>query len=231
MKLERIQTIQRLPIQVEEAWDFFTSPGNLSLITPPWLDYRLSSNPPEYMHPGTLYSAQIRPFPGISMQWITEITYIRPPSLFITDQRVGPFKVWHHEYHFREHADGVELEDIVQYGLPLGPIGSLVHDLYVRRKLHEVFTYRAQSLERRFGAVSRQKAAVQTQRHPSLQQQQPQRERPSQPTHPQPTQRKEQPGPAKAPPPKREQVQDTTQPPHTGKIITLEDIFGGTPDD
>ena len=155
MKLERIQTIQRLPISVEGAWDFFTSPQNLSLITPPWLDFRLSITPPEYIHPGTIYGAQVRPLPGISMHIVTEITHIRAPSLFISQQRVGPFKLWHHEHHFREHKDGVEIEDIVMYGLPFGFIGSFFHDFLIRKRLHEIFTYRARALEQRFGAIKR----------------------------------------------------------------------------
>lgn len=164
MKLERIQTVQRLPIQIEEAWDFFTSPKNLRLITPHWLDYQLTMDPPEYMHPGTIISASIRPFPIYSTSWVSEITHIRPPQFYITEQRVGPFKMWHHEHHFRPHEDGVEIEDIILYGMHFGRIGSLVHNVMLRKKLHEAFSFRAQALEQRFGSVKKrpqEKAAVQ----------------------------------------------------------------------
>lgn len=157
MKLERIQTIQRLPIQIEEAWDFFTSPKNLSLITPHWLDYRLNLDPPEYLHPGTIISASIRPIPVISTSWISEITHIRPPQFYITEQRVGPFKLWHHEHHFRAIDEGVEIEDIIMYGMHFGMIGSFVHNVYLRKRLHEIFSYRAQTLEQRFGSLRKPK--------------------------------------------------------------------------
>ncbi len=159
MKLERIQTVQRLPIQLEEAWDFFTSPKNLSLITPHWLDYRINLDPPEYLHPGTIISASIRPVPVISTSWISEITHIRPPQFYITEQRFGPFKMWHHEHHFRAIDEGVEIEDIIMYGMHFGMIGSFVHNIYLRKRLHDVFSYRAQALEQRFGSVRKPRQA------------------------------------------------------------------------
>ena len=211
MKLERIQTIQRLPISVEGAWDFFTSPQNLSLITPPWLDFRLNVTPPEYMHTGTIYGAQIRPLPGISMHIVTEIRYIRAPSLFITQQQVGPFKIWHHEHHFREHKDGVEIEDIVLYGLPFGFIGTFLHDLFVRKRLHEIFTYRAQALEQRFGSIKRTPKKAPPVPRPQ--------KAPKQPL--------QQTFPSAKPAPKSTPVQS----PDAQKTITLDDIFRGTTDD
>ncbi|MEZ4702304.1 MAG: SRPBCC family protein [Rhodothermales bacterium] len=151
MRIHRLQTLQRLPISIEEAWDFFSSPKNLRQITPHWLDFRMTNEAPEEMRPGTILSYTIRPVPLINVQWVTEITHIKKPNFFVDEQRFGPFKMWHHEHYFRPHMGGVEVEDIVQYGLYLGPIGTLAHDLYVRRRLHEIFTFRAQVLEQRFG--------------------------------------------------------------------------------
>ncbi len=225
MKLERLHTVQRLPIQIEEAWDFFTSPKNLRLITPPWLDFRLISDPPEYMHPGTIVASEIRPLPGISLKWISEITHIRPPHFYITEQRFGPFKMWHHEHHFRAHEEGIEVEDIVMYGLYLGPIGALAHDVYVRKKLHEVFTFRAQAIEQRFGSVQKArppKAAPVNlgQQGAPLQSAQQDLANPRQPpSRPQPQQRRQ-------PEPKPQENPGNIQ----DRPITLEDIFGGGDD-
>jgi ligand-binding SRPBCC domain-containing protein len=151
MRIHRLQTLQRLPISIEAAWEFFSSPKNLRLITPHRLDFRMTNEPPEEIHPGTIIGYQIRPFPLLPVQWITEITHIRKPNFFVDEQRFGPFKFWHHEHHFRSHMGGVEIEDIIQYGLYLGPIGTFVHDLIVRKQLHDIFTFRAQVLEQRFG--------------------------------------------------------------------------------
>jgi ligand-binding SRPBCC domain-containing protein len=217
MKLERLHTIQRLPVQIEEAWDFFTSPKNVGLITPPWLDFRMISDPPEYLHPGTLVASEIRPVPGISIQWISEITHIRPPHFYITEQRVGPFKLWHHEHYFRVAEEGIEVEDIVYYGLYLGPVGSLAHDLYVRKKLHEVFTHRARAIEQRFGSIGRPKRQAPPQ--------------PAEPAHGTPLPSSRRPPPQQPQPRPRPQGPPTSAPaPNPGAVpdrpITLEDIFG-----
>ena len=215
MKLERLQTVQRLPIQTEEAWNFFTDPKNLRQITPPWLDVRLTSEAPEYLYPGSLISYDIRPVPGLSMQWISEITTIRPPHFYVTEQRFGPFKLWHHEHHFRDHEDGVEIEDVVTYGLYLGPIGSLMHDFFVRNKLHEIFTHRARALEQQFGSVRRTAPKPPPQQvFPPTQQPVPQRPNP-QAARPQNVRRQ---------PPAGKPVSPSGGQ-HPDRPITLEDIF------
>lgn len=206
MKLERIQTIQRLPIQIEEAWDFFTSPKNLRLTTPHWLDFRLTSDPPEYLHPGTIVSATIRPFPVISTDWISEITHIRPPQFYITEQRFGPFKMWHHEHHFRAIDDGVEVEDIILYGMHFGMIGSMVHNLFIRKRLHEAFSFRAQALEQRFGSINK-----------------PRKQQPQQPSIADVFQQQMPPKPAQKPVPTLEPQQPKTS------IQQLEEAMGKTP--
>ena len=260
MKLERIQTVQRLPIQLEEAWDFFTSPKNLRLITPHWLDFQLNQEPPEYMHPGTIISATIRPFPVYSTNWISEITHIRPPQFYITEQRFGPFKMWHHEHHFTAIDDGVEIEDIIMYGMHFGKIGSLFHNVFIRKKLHDAFSFRAQALEQRFGSLKAKPRQQQRQQmppipeifqkqahqpaqqppqqkqerklHPSLQQP-PHRGVPKRrPANPAPPQN--QPKPQQQPPQRQQPQQPVQQQNKDGKPVpkqvTLDDIFHGTDD-
>ena len=239
MKLERIQTSKRLPIQVEEAWDFFTSPENLQSVMPPWLDYQLSSSPPEYLHPGAMYSAQMRPFPGVTLHTVNTVMHIRPPSLFITEQRVGPFKLWHHEYHFKELQDGVVVDEVVQYGMRYGPMGRLVHDLFVRKRLHAIFMHRARALDQRFGAMQRQQQPQQPFPLDFQTEQLQQQLRPEGEAQPRPQPQPQQPAQQK-PHPSLLQQQQQTRPkpkqkpnptPQPDRPITLEDIFGGTPDD
>ncbi len=220
MKLERIQTVQRLPIQIEEAWDFFTSPKNLRLTTPHWLDLRLNMEPPEYLHPGTIVSATIRPFPVITTDWISELTHIRPPQFYITEQRVGPFKMWHHEHHFRAIDGGVEVEDIILYGMRYGMVGSFFHNVFVRKKLHEAFSHRAQVLEQRFGSINkpRQQEVVKQPTIDDVFQQQQQRRQPQQqPTSPlQQSQQQSQQQPKRHPslqPPQQQQQRPQPQQP------------------
>ena len=153
MKLHRLQTVQRLPISLDEAWDFFSSPRNLRFITPPWLDFRITNEVPERMHTGAIITYTIRPMFGLPVGWVTEITHLDPPHFFVDEQRFGPYRLWHHQHFFRPIEGGIEAEDIVHYALPFGPLGSLVHRLTVHRRVQDIFAYRREVLTERFGEM------------------------------------------------------------------------------
>lgn len=154
MKLHRLHRRQRLPVSPEEAWAFFSDPQNLPLITPPWLDFQLTSAVPERMHPGMILTYTIRPFLGLKVRWVTEITHVDTPHFFVDEQRFGPYRFWHHQHHFREAKGGVEVEDVVHYALPFGPLGTFAHRLTVGGQLERIFSYRCEILEQRFGRVN-----------------------------------------------------------------------------
>ena len=43
MPIHKLHTKQLLPISIEKAWDFFSSPNNLATITPPDLQFKVLS--------------------------------------------------------------------------------------------------------------------------------------------------------------------------------------------
>jgi len=149
-----LREVQRLPISLAEAWTFFSDPRNLSRITPPSLGLEPTSDLPEKMYPGMIVTYRVRPIPWIRVGWVTEITHVRETSLFVDEQRFGPYRFWHHEHHFREIEGGVEMEDIVHSALPLGGVGRVVAGPLVRRRLDRIFAFRRRFLEREFGPVA-----------------------------------------------------------------------------
>lgn len=152
MKLYRLQTVHRIPVSLDEAWAFFSNPTHLSFITPPWLDFQLTNEAPEHIRPGTIITYTIRPIWRVPVHWVTEVTHMDAPHLFVDEQRFGPYRFWHHQHHFRPVEHGVEVEDLVHYMLPLGPIGALAHAATVQRRLQEIFEFRRQALTRRYGS-------------------------------------------------------------------------------
>lgn len=54
---------------------------------------------------------------------------------------------------FKEVEQGVEMIDRVNYVLPFGPLGKLVHALIVKRQLQQTFAYRNKRLIEIFGTV------------------------------------------------------------------------------
>lgn len=88
---------------------------------------------------------------GIKMTWATEITQVAPLKYFVDEQRLGPYKIWHHEHHFEEVEGGTLITDIIHYALPGGFVGRWFHPLLVQPKLKEIFIFRANRVKELFG--------------------------------------------------------------------------------
>jgi len=149
----QLQSKQILPITLKEAWDFFSSPKNLQTITPDYLGFQITSELADKMYAGQIITYKVKPLFGISLFWMTEITHVEEGKYFVDEQRFGPYAMWHHQHHFKEVEGGVEMTDIVNYRLPLGPLGSIANYLFVRRQLNEIFAYRQRFLEEHYGRV------------------------------------------------------------------------------
>ena len=102
---------------------------------------------PEKMYEGLMIEYTVKPLLGIPMNWITEIKTVKDLEFFVDEQRKGPYKIWHHEHHFKEIDGGVEMTDIVSYELPLGILGRIMHPFVVQKKLEEIFDFRFKAVE------------------------------------------------------------------------------------
>lgn len=152
MSVERFERVQILPISLAKAWDFFGRPENLATITPPWLCFRVTSPPQDSMYAGMIISYTVSPLLGLPLAWVTEITHCDPPHYFVDEQRLGPYRLWHHQHHYRAVPQGVEMRDIVHYSLPFGPLGRLAAPL-VKKRIEAIFEFRRQVVLERFGNV------------------------------------------------------------------------------
>jgi ligand-binding SRPBCC domain-containing protein len=155
-KLHRRQT---LPLTLAEAWAFFSNPMNLSGITPKEMGFEVLSTPPKAVYPGLMLHYHVRILPFLRTEWLTEITVVREGEMFVDEQRLGPYRLWHHEHHFRAVAGGVEMEDIVHYALPMGWLGRMVAGPWVDRQLEDIFDFRRKTLEARFPGPARSSTA------------------------------------------------------------------------
>lgn len=145
------RTEQFLPIDINKAWDFFSSAKNLALITPPELDFKiLTSLDEKAVYEGMLIEYRVKPLFHISMYWQTEICKVAYPSYFTDRQLKGPYKLWEHTHTFISKVEGVLMKDEVKYELPFGFIGKLMHSLIVRKKIEDIFIYRKNVLNEIF---------------------------------------------------------------------------------
>lgn len=135
----------------EAVFEFFECPENLSLVTPPALDFRQLTPAPVAMREGAVIDYTIRRF-GLRWRWRTLISVYRPPLCFVDEQLLGPYSYWRHEHRFEADNGGTRMHDEVRYALlnllPSGVAGWMERRL-VRPQLEEIFRYR----ERRFGEL------------------------------------------------------------------------------
>jgi len=154
MKLYKLSFSQFLPINKVEAWDFFSSPRNLSLITPPRMNFRiLSVAGGEQIHRGQIIKYRVSVLPFVRVNWITEITEVVPFETFTDIQTHGPYKWWNHRHTFKPVEDGIQMIDELEYALHFGMIGNLANALIVGREIKMIFDFRFHALQKRFGAM------------------------------------------------------------------------------
>ena len=143
---------QNVPISIEKAWDFFSSPKNLAKITPEHMGFIITSNyNDEKMYPGMLITYKVSPLLGIQLDWCTEITHVVDHKYFVDEQRFGPYAMWHHQHHFKEIDGGVEMIDIVNYAIPFGFIGRIANSILVESEVKKIFDYRTVKIDEFFG--------------------------------------------------------------------------------
>lgn len=151
MRIYTLHQKQNLPISIDTAWNFLSDPRNLKTITPEYMGFHILSEADRPMFAGQIIQYIVTPVLGIKTKWVTEITHSVKNEYFVDEQRYGPYALWHHKHFIKEIDGGVEMEDIIDYKLPFGILGQLVHPIIVKPKLEEIFNYRTKKLEALFG--------------------------------------------------------------------------------
>jgi ligand-binding SRPBCC domain-containing protein len=147
-----IKTVQKIPVDIETAWEFFSNPANLQVITPKTMGFKvLSKHHGDKVYPGQIIEYNVSPLLGIPLYWMTEITQVKDKEYFIDEQRYGPYELWHHQHHFKVIEGGIEMTDIVHYRNPLGFLGTIANSLFVKTKLMQVFQFRFKAVEELLG--------------------------------------------------------------------------------
>ena len=152
MGFYQFKRTQKINKPLKEVWDFVSNPHNLKRITPDHMGFDITTeNMPDVMYPGMVISYKVSPLPGYRTTWVTEITQVKVHEYFVDEQRIGPYKLWHHEHFLAHDIEGTLMTDIVSYQPPFGFLGRLANTLLIKRKLKEIFDYRTKALKEYFG--------------------------------------------------------------------------------
>jgi ligand-binding SRPBCC domain-containing protein len=148
--IRRIKYQQIIDSSLKDVWDYFATPLNLNSLTPPDMQFQIIYGGEKPMYEGQLIEYRIQFMPFLKSRWLTEITHIKEQTCFIDEQRIGPYQFWHHEHLFKDDPSGVQMTDLVTYLLPFGPLGDLLHKLWIGPRLKTIFDYRASQVNKVF---------------------------------------------------------------------------------
>lgn len=147
MSLHQLKIVQTLPVSVGTAWDFFSNPNNLQLITPASFRFKILSDlKNRAIHEGQIIEYKVRPLFNFEMYWRTIITRVQDQVMFIDEQQKGPYRYWQHQHLFKAVKDGTEMTDIVKYEVPGWFAGDIINSLFIRKKLDDLFQYRYKAI-------------------------------------------------------------------------------------
>lgn len=138
-----------LPLPPGDLFPFFADAGNLEAITPPWLNFHITTPGPIEMREGALIDYRLR-VRGLPLRWRTRINVWEPPHRFVDEQLRGPYRRWIHEHRFEAADGGTLATDTVRYATPFD---FLVHNWLVRPDIERIFAHREQALKKRFASA------------------------------------------------------------------------------
>jgi len=150
MGVYQFEKEQFIPTTVDVLWDFISSPKNLAKITPKHMGFKITSKYTEEMYEGMIISYKVSPFKGYTTTWVTEITHVKPKTYFVDEQRVGPYKMWHHQHILIPKEKGVLMKDIITYKPPYGFLGTIANSILIKKQLEQIFNYRKEILNNYF---------------------------------------------------------------------------------
>lgn len=130
---------------VDETFAFFADPQNLNAITPAWLQFQILGAPTR-LFAGAEMRYKLR-WRGLPLRWTAEISLWNPPHQFVDTQIHGPYSSWRHTHQFRSIGCNTLVSDTVEYAIPFGIFGNLLHALIIRRDLDKIFDFRAHRIE------------------------------------------------------------------------------------
>jgi ligand-binding SRPBCC domain-containing protein len=151
MKIYSFIRTQTIAADLDEVWNFFSSPSNLGIITPSKMSFRIIHNSDTSgISQGQIIRYTINVIPFLTTHWTTEISQVDRPNSFTDVQRKGPYSLWEHHHRFISLAHGVLMTDEIRYAIPYGWLGRLANSVFVERELNAIFEFRSQAVTNYF---------------------------------------------------------------------------------
>ena len=133
---------QILKTDIVIIWKFASSPENLKIITPDYMNFKITTKDlKKSIYPGMIITYSVSPVFNFPMNWVTEITCVKDREYFVDVQKMGPIKCGIISIFLRKNQD-ILMTDIVTYIPPFGILGRIVNIIFIKNKLKAIFDYR-----------------------------------------------------------------------------------------
>jgi len=149
MALEIIRIASNQPAPVADVWAWHERAGALGRLLPPWEPVELRGRQGG-LEEGARTTVRVGVGP-LGVEWTSEHLAPDPPHAFTDVQIEGPFARWQHRHLFCPlDTGGCEVEDRIEYELPLEPCAGLAVGRSVRQRVERGIAYRHRVLARDF---------------------------------------------------------------------------------
>lgn len=139
-----VQVSSVLPGRREEVFDFLFREEAWDRGIPPCFESELLQSGP--LREKTILRWRLTRF-GVSFDWAVKIDSVKSNEKIVVSQNVGLFEEWILTQELLEHGDNsTKIKDTVEYRLPLGIIGAVLDDVYVRREIKNLLESRHEKI-------------------------------------------------------------------------------------
>jgi uncharacterized protein len=141
MERLRYRRRTRIAAPAEEVFSWHARPGALERLIPPWERVTVEARAGG-IEEGARVVLRVAAGP-FRLRWIAVHDNVIAGRQFCDQQARGPFRYWRHRHRFEPDGASVcQLDDDVEYALPLGWLGRIVAGGSVLEKLDRMFAYR-----------------------------------------------------------------------------------------
>jgi uncharacterized protein len=131
-----------MPASAQDLYDWHANPAGFFRLMPPWqpLQVAKQENPLGDQHRITIRTPVLGP---IKLDWLAELFEVIPGQQFRDRQLTGPFASWVHTHRMISTGPNTsDLEDDIEYQVPLGFLGRTFGGGFVRGQLQQLFRFR-----------------------------------------------------------------------------------------
>jgi ligand-binding SRPBCC domain-containing protein len=147
VKVRIVKRTSVVQLPIAEAFQVFSGPRSVELMTPPAMKFRLMNPVSEPIKPGTVLVYRFYIY-RIPIRWRVRIESVEAPDSFAYVQERGPFAHWRHRQMFSASSQDVtEVRDRFEFVTPFGRVGEFAYQMFGREKLRQLLDYRSQKMD------------------------------------------------------------------------------------